>query len=99
MGHSSTKKKRLLEQKAELKSKRRSGLIRVIAPIAGFVVAAAIKTAGEASGATWATSSFVNAAFFVGAIVLAGVAGYGSRDYRRATLEIREIEDKLAKLK
>ncbi len=99
MGHSSTKKKRLLERKAELKSKRRRGFVCVIAPIVGFVVAASIKTAGEASGAAWATSSFVNAAFFVGAVVLAGVAGYGSRNYRRATLEIRDIDNKLATMK
>ncbi len=97
MGRSSTKKKRLLERKAELDVKRRNGLVRVIAAIVIFVVAASIKTAAATSGAAWATNAMVNMGFFMGVLVLAGVAGYGSRDYRRASNEIRAIEEKLMK--
>lgn len=91
------KKQRMEAELEELLLKKRSGLIRVIIAVAVFVVVTAVKEAAVAQGVALASDMFVNAAFYIMALVLAGVAGYGARDYVRANNQMRDIKAKLGR--
>lgn len=91
------KKQRMEAELEELSLKKRSGLIRVIIAVAVFVVVTAVKEAAVAQGVALASDMFVNAAFYIMALVLAGVAGYGARDYVRANNQMRDIQAKLGR--
>lgn len=91
------KKQRMAAELEELSLKKRSGLIRVIIAVAVFVVVTAVKETAVAQGVELASDMFVNAAFYIMALVLAGVAGYGARDYVRANNQMRAIQAKLGK--
>lgn len=91
------KKQRMEAELEELSLKKRSGLIRVIIAVAVFVVVTAVKEAAVAQGVELASDMFVNAAFYIMALVLAGVAGYGARDYVRANNQMRDIKVKLGR--
>lgn len=97
MSKGAKKKQRMMANLEEMELKKRSGLIRVVAAVVIFVVVTAIKEAGVQAGVELASDMFVNAAFYIMALVLAGVAGYGARDYVRANNEIRAIQTKLGK--
>lgn len=95
MGQVSTKKRRNLERIAELELKKRNGLMRVVAAIVAFVVITAVKEICVAQGVEMASHMVVNAMFYLTALVLAGVAGFGSRDYARANNEIKALREKI----
>ena len=95
MAQVSNKKRRQLEQIEQLELKKRSGLVRVLAAIVAFVVVTAVKESCVAAGIALASDMFVNIAFYLLALVLAGVAGFGSRDYMRASNAIRDIQAKM----
>ena len=87
------KKKRMESELAEQEAKRRSGLIRLIGSIAAFIIVARQFFAME--GAEWIESPFVSFGIFAFAVVMAGVAGYGARDYVRARDRINAIYRRL----
>lgn len=87
-----SKKNKSAQRIAELEVKGRSGLIRMVAAIAGFAALIAVKVNLTTAGFEWANSQAVNAAFFILALVFAGVAGYGSRAWYRARNEIRALQ-------
>lgn len=86
------KGKNAAQQIAELEVKQRSGFIRMIAAIAGCVVVIVAKLNLTAAGVEWANSTFANAGIFILALVLAGVAGYGSRSWYQAKSRIRQLQ-------
>lgn len=96
-GKKSSKKQRVLEEIAELEVKKRNGLMRVLGAIIAFVVITAVKESLVAQGVAIASDMFVNALFYITALVLAGVAGFGSRDYMRASNQLRATREKLGK--
>ncbi len=96
-GKKSNKKQRLLDEIAELEVKKRNGLVRVLAAIIIFVVMTAVKQSLVAQGVALASDFFVNALFYITVLVLAGVAGFGSRDYARASNALRDARARLGK--
>lgn len=96
-GKKSGKKQRLLEEIAELEVKKRNGLMRLVGAIIVFVVITAVKEILVAQGVAIASDMMVNALFYITALVLAGVAGFGSRDYVRANGQLRAAREKLGK--
>lgn len=97
MGHGGNKKQRLRKELEEAQLRKRSGLIRLILAIVIFIVVTAIKQAAVVAGVAIASHMVTNAAFYIMALVLAGVAGYGARDYVRANNDIRALNAKLTK--
>ena len=97
MGRASNKKQRLQAQLEECELKKRSGIIRVVASVVFFVVVTAIKQFAIVQGVELASHMVVNMAFYIFVLVLAGVAGFGARDWSRASNEIRAIRAKLSK--
>ena len=81
---SKKKGKNAQQQIAELRVKRRAGLIKVIAAIAGLTALIIVKQNLMMAGVEWASSEPANLGIFLAAVVAAGFAGYGSRDWRRA---------------
>lgn len=81
-------KERRAQRVQELEAKKRAGLIQVIAAIVIMVVLIIIKTTFSTAGAEWANSQIANMAIFVCALVAAGFAGYGSRQWNRARKEL-----------
>ena len=96
-GKKSGKKQRLLEEIAELEVKKRNGLMRLVGAIIVFVVITAVKETLVAQGVAIASDMMVNALFYITALVLAGVAGFGSRDYVLATGQLSAAREKLGK--
>ena len=96
-GKKSGKKQRLLEEIAEFEVKKRNGLMRLVGAIIVFVVITAVKETLVAQGVAIASDMMVNALFYITALVLAGVAGFGSRDYVRANGQLRAAREKLGK--
>lgn len=94
MGRGVQKKKRIAHEIEALKIKRRNGMMRLIAAIVAFVVVTAVKEALVYQGFQLASDIIVNGLFFMFVVVMAGVAGWGSRDYMRANNEIRALEQK-----
>ena len=87
----------LREYEAELEVKKRNGLMRLVGAIIVFVVITAVKETLVAQGVAIASDMMVNALFYITALVLAGVAGFGSRDYVRANGQLRAAREKLGK--
>ncbi len=97
MARMSNKKAKLQQQIAELDLKRRNGMMRCIAAIVGFAVLIVLKLSLSSNGAAWVDTTVANGIFFVMALVAAGIAGIGSRDWRRARMEIAALSQKLRK--
>ncbi|WP_165056110.1 MULTISPECIES: hypothetical protein [unclassified Adlercreutzia] len=97
MGHGKNKKQRMVAQLDELELKKRSGLIRVLAAIVVFVVVTAVKQALIQQGVELASHMVANMLFYLMVLVLAGVAGFGARDWSRASNEISAIRAKLGR--
>lgn len=95
MAQVSNRKRRQLERIEELELKKRGGLVRVVVAVVIFVVVTVIKESCIAMGVALASHMVVNVAFYIMALVLAGVAGLGSRDYMRANTEIKGIQEKM----
>ncbi len=90
-GWSSKAQKGVDTQIAELEIKKRNGLLRAIASIAGFILIAALYTAGIGASAELEGSLIVRALIYISALVLAGTCGYGTRAWYRADNEIKAI--------
>lgn len=97
MGRGGSKKKRVADQIAELEIQKRNGLMRAVVAFVGLAAVIACKVALTNGGVAWANTNFANIAIFVLALVAAGVAGFGSRDWMKARDRIRELQSKLRK--
>lgn len=95
MARGGNKKAKLQQQIAQLDLKRRNGMMRCIAAIVGFAVLIVLKLSLSSSGAAWADTEVANGVFFVMALVAAGIAGIGSRDWKRARDEIAALSQRL----
>lgn len=97
MGRGKNKKQRMAAQLDELELKKRSGLIRVLIAIVVFVVVTAVKQVLIMEGVELASHMVANMLFYIMVLVLAGVAGFGARDWSRANNEIKAIRAKLSR--
>ena len=97
MGRGKNKKQRMAAQLDELELKKRSGLIRVLIAIVVFVVVTAVKQVLIMEGVELASHMVANMLFYIMVLVLAGVAGFGARDWSRANNEIMVIRAKLSR--
>lgn len=79
---------------AEYEIKKRNGIMRVIVAIVAFVVVTAIKQIAITQGVELASDMWVNMVFYVFVLVLAGVAGFGARDYARAKEQLDYLKSK-----
>lgn len=84
---------------AELEIRKRNGLLRAIAAVAGFIVIAALYTAGIQQSEALEGSMVIRAIIYISAMVFAGVCGYGARAWYRADQEIKEIQRGIANKK
>lgn len=91
MSRGSNKKKQRENQIAELKIKKRNGLMRAIVAFVGLAVCIFIKLSLTNMGFEWANSNVANMIIFVLALVAAGIAGFGSRDWMRSKQKIAQI--------
>ncbi len=94
---SKKKGKSAQQQIAELQLKRRSGLIKVIAAVAGLTVLIIVKQNLTAAGVAWASGEVGSYAIFAAALVAAGFAGYGSRDWYKAGQKIEQLQSGMRK--
>lgn len=79
----------------QLEIKKRNGILIAVAAFVCMVVVIALKLFFQYQlNAEWANSTFASMGLFLGAIVAAGFAGWGTRSWRKARDEIREIETK-----
>ncbi len=97
MGHNKRTKKNLKAELAEAKLSSRNGLVRLIAAIAAILVILVGKEILLLNGVEWVTNSGVNLACYAIAVVLACVAGFGARDWSRASKRVKELEAMLAR--
>lgn len=88
-------KKKAQAKIAQLEIKKRNGLMRCIAAIVCMVVLIAVKLSFTYAGAEWANSMVANGALFILALVAAGFAGIGSRDWTRARKEIEGLQQQM----
>lgn len=93
----SGKKRRLQEEIVQLEIKKRNGMMRAAAAFVGMAVLIAIKVGFSLQGAQWANTEIANLVIFLLAIVAAGIAGIGTRDWSRARNELRAKQAKLKK--
>lgn len=84
---------------AELEVKKRNGLLRAIASIAGFIVIAVLYTAAIQASDAMGGNLIVRGAIYISAMVLACTCGYGARAWYRADNEIKAIRQASAKKK
>lgn len=97
MARKSNKKRLLQEQIAELEIRKRNGLMRAVAAFVGLAVIIAVKLSLEGQGVEWASSTFANLGLFVLAVVAAGVAGMGTRAWRKSRDQIQTLKNKCKK--
>ena len=95
MGSNSKKRAKLQQQIEELEIKKRNGLMRAIAAFVGLFVLIAIKTYFVSAGFEWANSTFANMGIFMLAIVAAGVAGMGTRAWKRSKDKITDLRSRV----
>lgn len=95
MGRGGNKKKAIMNQIAQLETKKRNGMMRAVVAFAGLAFLIWIKLMLQGQGVEWVSSTFANLALFILAIVAAGVAGMGTRAWQRARTEIARLEKKL----
>ncbi len=92
---SNKKRQRIENEIAQLEIKKRNGLMRGVAAFVGMVVIIVVKTSLTTAGYEWANTQWVNLGMFVLALVAAGVAGIGMRDWQRARNAIKAREQQL----
>lgn len=92
MGQGKSKGQRRIEQQIdELQIKKRSGLVRMVFAIVLFAALIVVKTGLVNAGVAWANDSFVNAGFFMLAVVFAAVAGMASRTWSVSSRKIKDL--------
>lgn len=97
MSRGGNKKKNAQVKIAQLEIKKRNGLIVAVAVFVALAVVIALKLSFEAQGAAWAQSPIASLGLFILAIVAAGVAGWGTRTWKRSRDEIRTLQGKFKK--
>ena len=80
---------------AELKIIKRSGMMRAVAAFVGMAALIAVFLTFRYQGAEWADSVFGSMVLFVLALVAAGIAGIGTRTWKRAKDEMEDLQRKL----
>lgn len=90
-------KSEMQRQIALLQIKKRNGLMRAIVAFVAMAVVIMIKLYFQGEGAEWANTSFANMGIFILAIVAAAVAGMGTRSWKKASDQVKELERKLYK--
>lgn len=80
---------------SELKIIKRSGMLRAVAAFVCMVAVIAVYVTFQAQGAEWANSMFGSMVLFILAIIAAGVAGLGTRRWKKARDEIAQLQNKL----
>lgn len=76
---------------AELEIRKRNGLLRAVASVAGFILIAVLYTKGIQMSSALEGSMVVRGMIYITAMVLAGVCGYGARAWYRADNEIKAL--------
>lgn len=94
MGRGSNKKKRIEADIERAQARGRRGLARALAAVAAFVVIALVRQTLLFQGVEAASTPVASVMVFVTALVLAGVAGYGARDFARARDEVRRLRER-----
>ena len=97
MSRGGNRRKNAQVKVAQLELKKRNGVIVAVAAFVGLAVLIALKLGFEAQGAEWAASPIASLALFILAVVAAGVAGWGTRTWRRSRDEIRVIQSRSKK--
>lgn len=97
MASISKKQRRLENEIAQLKIKKRNGLMRAAAAFVAMVVIIALKTSFTTAGYEWANTQIANMGIFILALVAAGVVGIGTRDWNRAKKAIEAREQQMSK--
>lgn len=97
MSRGGNKKKQIQNRISELEIRKRNGMMRAIVAFVGLAVCIAVKLHFEYQGAEWANSMYASLALFILALVAAGVAGMGTRAWKKCRDEIRALEAKLSK--
>ena len=86
------KSKKRQQEIAELQVKKRSGLVRMIFAIVFFAALIFVKTSLVNMGVAWANTEIANGAFFMLALVFAGIAGWGSRAWSVANRKLKDLQ-------
>ncbi len=95
MAKGSNKKNKALVKIAQLEAKKRKGILAAIGAFVGLALLIALKLFFQYQMAfEWAASGIASIALFILAIAAAGIAGWGTRMWRKARDEIRLIEQK-----
>ena len=79
----------------ELRIIKRSGMIRAVAAFVGMAAIIAVYLTFQYQGAAWANSMIGSMILFICALVAAGIAGLGTRRWKRSKDEIEELQKKL----
>lgn len=80
---------------AQLELKKRNGLFICAAAFIGMAVVIALKLYFQYQvGAEWASTQWASMGLFIAALAAAGVAGWGTRSWRKAKDEIKAIQEK-----
>lgn len=95
MGLSKKKKSALIAEINKLQNTKRRGLLQSVIAFVGLALCIWVKLTFQAQGAAWAQSDFASMALFLLALVAAGFAGIGMRNWNRARMRINEIMKKL----
>lgn len=91
MGRGSSKRKRIEADVERAQARGRRGLIRAVAAVVAFALIALARQVLLFQGEPAASTPVASVMVFATAIVLAGVAGYGARDFVRARDEVRRL--------
>ncbi len=94
MGRGAKELRRREAEAGRARAKARSGMARLVAAVAGFAAIALVRQALLFQGVEAASSPVASIMVFATALVLAGVAGYGARDYARARQTLRDLRGK-----
>lgn len=96
MAKGPSKKQNMAKAKIlELEIKKRNGLLITIAAFVGMAAIIALKLYFQYQvGAEWASSTFASMGLFILALAAAGIAGWGTRNWRKAKDQIKLIQQK-----
>lgn len=95
MASNSKKQRRIQNEIAGLEIKKRNGMVQAILAFVALAVLISIKVNLVAQGFEWANSIIANGAIFILALVAAGFAGIGTRNWQRARRAIESLRNQL----
>ena len=97
MSRGGAKKKNAQVRIAHLEIKKRNGIIVAVAAFVGLAVVIALKLTFQYQGVEWLNAPAANLSLFILAVICAGIAGWGTRAWRRARNEIQILERRTKK--